>query len=41
MPLIIGLELKSNKHEEVGVGNESSFVEGEEVLNENNPVLLM
>ena len=41
MPPIIGLELKSNKHEEVGVGNESSFVEGEEVLNENNPVLLM
>ena len=41
MPLIIGLVLKSNKHEEVGVGNESSFVEGEEVLNENNPVLLM
>ena len=41
MPLIIGLEFKSNKQEEVGVGNESSFVEGEEVLNENNPVLLM
>ena len=41
MPLIIGLELKSNKHEEGGVGNESNFVEGEEVLNENNPILLM
>ena len=38
MPLIIGLELKSKKQEEVG--NESSFVEGE-VLNENNPVILM
>ena len=53
MPPIIGLELKSNKHEEGGVGNESNkheeggvgnesnFLEGEEVLNENNPVLLM
>ena len=40
MPLIIGLELKSSKQEEMGVGNESSSVEGE-VLNENNPVLLM
>ena len=40
MPLIIGLELKTNKQEEMGVGNEDSFVEGE-VLNENNPVLLM
>ena len=40
LPLIIGLELKYNKQEEVGVGNEDNFVEGE-VLNENNPVLLM
>ena len=41
MPLIIGLVLKSNKHEEGVMENESNFVEGEEVLNENNPVLLM
>ena len=40
MPLTIGLELKSDKQEERGVGNENNFEEGE-VLNENNPVLLM
>ena len=40
IPLILGLELMTNKQEEMGVGNEDSFVEGE-VLNENNPVLLM
>ena len=37
---ISGLELKSNKQEVIGVGDESSRLEGV-VLNENNTVLLL
>ena len=40
VPPISGLDLKSNNQEVIGVGDESSLLEGV-VLNENNPVLLL